>query len=44
VTPGADAGRFIVSADFAMAGTWRLTLDWNGPAGPGSVVFTGEVQ
>src|SRR5262245_55484290 len=38
------AGRYEASSDFSMAGTWRLTVEWNGPAGQGSVTFAGTVQ
>jgi hypothetical protein len=27
-----------------MAGGWQMRLDWNGPAGRGSVTFEGNVQ
>ena len=37
-------GRYAASADFSMAGTWRLTVEWEGPAGRGSVGFSGTVQ
>jgi Cu(I)/Ag(I) efflux system membrane protein CusA/SilA len=43
VTP-AGTGRYLVLADFGMAGAWRMTLEWSGPAGQGSVTFNGEVQ
>lgn len=37
-------GRYRAEADFSMAGTWRLTVEWDGPAGKGSVAFSGSVQ
>ena len=37
-------GRYLVTGDFGMAGTWRMTLDWDGPAGRGSASFEGSVQ
>ncbi|MEO8256253.1 MAG: FixH family protein [Acidobacteriota bacterium] len=41
----ADApGRYRAEGDFSMAGTWRLTVEWDGPAGKGSVAFSGSVQ
>jgi hypothetical protein len=41
----ADApGRYRVNADFRMAGAWLMKVDWNGPAGQGSVSFDGTVQ
>lgn len=38
------AGRYDAASDFSMAGTWRTTLEWSGPAGQGSVTFAGSVQ
>jgi hypothetical protein len=38
------AGRYAVSAEFGMAGMWKLTVEWNGPAGRGTVVLNGDVQ
>lgn len=38
------AGRYDAIADFSMAGTWRMTIQWNGPAGQGHVSFSGNVQ
>jgi hypothetical protein len=37
-------GRYAASGEFSMAGTWRVTVEWNGPAGPGSVNFSGTVH
>ena len=37
-------GRYAVSAQFGMAGMWKLTVEWNGPAGRGTVVLNGDVQ
>ena len=28
--------------EFSMAGTWRLTIKWDGPAGQGPVAFPGN--
>jgi hypothetical protein len=36
VTPTATKGRYDVSSDLGMAGTWRLNIMWNGPRGQGS--------
>ena len=38
------AGRYDANGDFAMAGTWRVTIQWAGPTGQGSVTFPGTVQ
>jgi hypothetical protein len=38
------AGRYAATSEFSMAGTWRLTMQWDGPAGQGSVTFSGSVQ
>ena len=37
-------GRYTGSASFGMAGTWQLSLEWDGPAGRGSTSFEGKVQ
>jgi hypothetical protein len=38
------AGRYRATGDLSMAGTWRLTIRWKGPAGQGSVTFPASVQ
>ena len=38
------AGRYAADGEFGMAGTWRMTIQWEGPAGQGSVTFPGTVQ
>jgi hypothetical protein len=38
------AGRYAASSRFEMAGTWRTTIEWDGPAGRGSVTFSGSVR
>jgi hypothetical protein len=38
------AGRYAASGEFAMAGSWRITIEWDGSAGHGSVAFSGTVQ
>ena len=38
------AGRYEATSDLSMAGTWRLIVDWEGPAGRGSVTFPATVQ
>jgi hypothetical protein len=37
-------GRYRANGDFSMAGGWRMKIDWNGPAGQGTVSFDGNVQ
>ena len=43
VTPSAAKGRYEVESNLGMAGTWRLEIAWNGPAGKGSTVVRGSV-
>jgi hypothetical protein len=38
------AGRYAADGQFDMAGTWRMTVQWQGAAGQGSVTFSGTVQ
>jgi hypothetical protein len=44
VMPTPAAGRYAASGEFSMAGTWRMTIQWEGSAGKGSVVFSATVQ
>jgi YtkA-like protein len=44
VTPGEGPGVYEAKGDFAMSGSWDMTLEWNGPAGRGSAAFKGSVQ
>jgi Cu(I)/Ag(I) efflux system membrane protein CusA/SilA len=37
-------GRYEATAEFGMAGSWHMAIDWDGPAGKGSVNFEGAVQ
>ena len=37
-------GRYAADAKFDMAGTWRTTLQWQGPSGSNSVTFSASVQ
>jgi hypothetical protein len=43
VTPDTMKGRYNVSSDLGMAGTWRLQIAWNGPAGRGAASLPGSV-
>ncbi len=44
VTPSGPPGRYAAVGDFGMAGAWRMTIEWEGPAGSGSVSFEGTVH
>jgi hypothetical protein len=44
LTPTAVPGRYQATAEFGMAGAWPMALQWDGPAGRGSVTFEGMVQ
>ena len=44
VKPTATPGRYEGTADFGMAGTWQIAIEWDGAAGRGSVTFEGAVQ
>jgi Cu(I)/Ag(I) efflux system membrane protein CusA/SilA len=44
VQPSGVPGRFTATAEFGMAGSWPITVDWDGPAGRGSANFQGSVQ
>ena len=44
VQPTNVRGRYTANSDFGMAGTWRITMEWDGPPGRGSVTFLGSVQ
>jgi Cu(I)/Ag(I) efflux system membrane protein CusA/SilA len=40
----ATPGRYEATAEFGMAGAWQMAIEWDGPAGRGSVNFEGMVQ
>jgi hypothetical protein len=42
--PTGTPGRYAATAEFGMAGAWQMAIDWDGPAGKGSVNFEGGVQ
>ena len=44
VKPSGVPGRYVATAEFGMSGAWQMALEWNGPAGQGSVNFQGSVQ
>jgi YtkA-like len=37
-------GRYQATAEFGMAGAWKMAIEWDGPAGRGSVNFEGPVR
>jgi Cu(I)/Ag(I) efflux system membrane protein CusA/SilA len=44
IAPTGVPGRYIATAEFGMAGAWQMAVEWDGPAGKGSVNFEGGVQ
>ena len=44
VERGAVPGRYLATSDLSMAGEWRLSLEWDGPAGQGSATFSSMVH
>jgi copper/silver efflux system protein len=44
VAPAGLPGRYSATAEFGMAGAWQVAIEWDGPAGKGSVNFEGGVQ
>jgi hypothetical protein len=44
VEQGGVAGRYRVASDFSMAGSWRIGVDWDGPAGRESATLPGRVR
>jgi Cu(I)/Ag(I) efflux system membrane protein CusA/SilA len=44
VAPAGTPGRYSATAEFGMAGAWQMAIEWDGPAGKGSVNFEGGVQ
>ena len=44
VNKGDAPGRYTLDTDLTMTGTWRLKVDWDGPAGTGSVTFPATVR
>ena len=37
-------GRYAATGQFGMSGVWKMTVQWDGPAGRGSIPFEGNVQ
>ncbi|CAN5667073.1 CusA/CzcA family heavy metal efflux RND transporter [soil metagenome] len=44
IQPSGVGGRYRATAEFGMAGAWRFSIEWDGPAGRGSATFEGMVQ
>jgi hypothetical protein len=44
VAPTGVPGRYSATAEFGMAGAWQMAIEWDGPAGKGSINFEGGVQ
>ena len=42
--PTEVAGRYRVTGDFTMAGTWQINVEWQGPSGNGSTTLRGAVR
>ena len=40
----AGVGRYALETDLSMAGSWRLAVEWDGPAGKGSASLPGQAQ
>jgi len=44
VNPTSTKGRYEVASNLNMAGSWRFTVEWNGPTGQGSTSLAGTVS
>ncbi|MEP7310770.1 MAG: CusA/CzcA family heavy metal efflux RND transporter [Acidobacteriota bacterium] len=44
ITPSGMPGQYVASGEFGMAAVWRMTLEWQGQGGGGSVAFEVTVQ
>ena len=44
VRPTGERGLYAATAEFGMAGSWQMSVEWSGPVGSGSVNFQGAVQ
>jgi len=42
--PGDVPGRYTAETDLSMSGGWKLTIEWNGPAGRGMTTFQATVD
>jgi hypothetical protein len=43
INPTSTKGRYEVTSDLNMAGSWRFSIEWDGPAGRGSTSLPGSV-
>lgn len=44
VEPTGVPGRYVATSELSMAGEWRISLEWDGPAGRGSATFSAMVN
>jgi len=44
IAPTGQPGVYDAVGEYGMAGSWPMTLEWNGPAGRGSAAFDGDVR
>jgi hypothetical protein len=44
VKPGDAKGRYTVSSDLNMAGSWRVVIEWDGPAGTGMASLPATIR
>jgi hypothetical protein len=44
VSRTAVPGRYQATAEFGMAGAWKMAIEWDGPTGRGAVDFEGTVR
>jgi hypothetical protein len=44
ISPAGPPGVYDATGEYGMAGSWQMTIAWNGPAGRGSATFDGDVQ
>ena len=44
VEPTKVPGTYLATTELSMAGEWRISLEWDGPAGRGSTAFTAMVN
>jgi Cu(I)/Ag(I) efflux system membrane protein CusA/SilA len=44
IVPTGQPGVYDATGEYGMAGSWQITLEWDGPAGRGSATFVGDVR